>query len=351
MIASGALHRFNIRSLGLLLLVAAAAAASDAVLRADQSLVPRVFGALGAIACVGTVFAFGGSRWLTRPGSLGAGAFTLLMVLILTGIAAASAVTAVVEHPWTAPPQVLMIPFGWFALLMGLFLIPVGALGARCPEDAPVLVKGAPPPSMAPKAQKPPKPSRQQLLQVPAVGAATTLYKVVDFVVLRALGLVALGYAWLTYQSTRRDPALLEYLDFDSDAAMLTAAKYAAFGALLLAPFVVPRYIMYPTRVIGGAAKCVLLVATLFALGVPLQEVAEAYIPDPYGPVLAGAVPNLLKSIGGITVTGTMALAFFRQLAHAPTDGRAPLPRMPEDDLRRLRALRMDVPVADPAPA
>ncbi|MBM2576494.1 hypothetical protein JQC91_09255 [Jannaschia sp. Os4] len=181
-------------------------------------------------------------------------------------------------------------------------------------------------------------------LSIPAIGPMMGAYAAADWLVMRALGLAAFGAAYLQWQVLQSDAAVVDYLQIDLVAVEHQMWLYVAMGVALAVPFVLPRYISRPHRVLGGFLKAAVIVVAAYMLLPTATAVIEAYTPNAYHGVLLAAVPKVLKAVCGIAITAALLTSFFKQLGALPKeDGPDAKVKIAEDDLRALRHARLQM--------
>lgn len=181
--------------------------------------------------------------------------------------------------------------------------------------------------------------------KLPSIGGAMKLYIATDWLVLRLLGLALLGVAWMLWDmiaAERTAQATEVAFGYDPSQAMWA---YAALGAILTLPFLMPRALAMPRHVFFGMVKAVLLVAIAFALLTPLEIAIEQFTPKIYHATLLATVPKLFKPITGVAVTSVLLISFFKQLQKVPaTDYRGEAKvEFSTEELRALRKARMGI--------
>ncbi|MGB3687968.1 MAG: hypothetical protein WBA02_01585 [Jannaschia helgolandensis] len=254
-----------------------------------------------------------------------------------------AAILALPDIPLTAAQQKsaspmwsLFIPFG----LMLLLVMP-DMRRQKPPRPDP-----NDPARAIPVAERKPVPIADFNKKLPAIGGAMKLYVAADWLILRLLGLGLMGTAYLLWDmiSTGRTFQAGQ-LAFGNDPTRAMYA-YAAVGAIIALPFLLPRRIAAPRHVGFGLVKAVILVAVAFVLITPLSVAIELFAPEAYRPTLIATVPNLFKAIAGIAVTSVLLIAFFRQLNTLPAVDYKGDPKvsLSQQQLHDLRLARMGQP-------
>ncbi len=197
-----------------------------------------------------------------------------------------------------------------------------------------------------PVAERKPVPIADFNKKLPAIGGAMKLYVAADWLILRLLGLGLMGTAYLLWDMIATGRTFQAgQLAFGNDPTRAMYA-YAAVGAIIALPFLLPRRIAAPRHVGFGLVKAVILVAVAFVLITPLSVAIELFAPEAYRPTLIATVPNLFKAIAGIAVTSVLLIAFFRQLNTLPAVDYKGDPKvsLSQQQLHDLRLARMGQP-------
>jgi hypothetical protein len=214
------------------------------------------------------------------------------------------------------------------ALTFGVSLAVTAVLAfANCPRNPVPLgapddpaTSGPPASPGVPIVPRPAAPARRARSEsdIPTGGAALTLYRAADWLVLRALGLGLLATAWMIHDLhlAGRADLILRTLTHGYDPIYAVMA-YAAGGALLVLPFLLPAAITKPRRVGCALVKAGLVIGATVALLAPLDAAIVLHMSAPYHAPLKTAAPPMLKAIAGIAITAALLIAFLRQLGAA----------------------------------
>ena len=323
-------HRGVLAALGLAAVVRTAALAWE-MRAAAPDLSPIGLGP-AAVACAVVAILMGlgrlpmaaisPTRWFHLP---------VAVVVGIGGFVGASLLMALKAHrlglpvaPRTGPIYVVDTGAGIALVLLCLTAAVLVATARRAPTERPI----------CPVTEKP------QDDALPDLGFFMWLYTVTDWLLLRLCGLGLLATAWMIHGQDARGRAEKVALILHGMPPQTAVTVYAAWGALLAVPVVLPRVLARPSTILGGAMKAAILVG-LSLLFIPAIDLAiDLHVPREYRGVMHEAVPRLFKAVAGVAILSTMAVALFRQLGRTPTPV-APSPRAPRIGATELRALRV----------
>lgn len=170
-------------------------------------------------------------------------------------------------------------------------------------------------------------------------GGIILSYKVSSWILLRLYGAAFCWFAWIMWTGAWTPESLLS---FWPEAFPINGlyGTVAAFGVLLILPFLTPSPLRFPRTVSGGVVKAILLLilsGILYVLALSLLE--DGYLR--YSQRLSSTLPLMIKAVAGLSVTGAVLVS----LACALQDSKTMRPKvlsekMSDEDLRALRRAR-----------
>ena len=174
---------------------------------------------------------------------------------------------------------------------------------------------------------------------LPELDGAERVYGMLEWLSVRAWAGLVLLCAWRLHGGEAGVPA-----GFVVPGAADVDTATSAYGVCGLALLLAPKIVLRPSTLFGGLLKAAVLVGLgLFTL--PAVELAGSHLAAQADlGAAATMIAPAMKLALSIAVTASIVFAFFRQLAGpVRLDGLGrPIERLRTDDLRALRASRMD---------
>lgn len=162
-------------------------------------------------------------------------------------------------------------------------------------------------------------------------------YQIASFVVLRLYGAayLAMAYGYVTGTLPKPDLALLNIVSTEAVATVC-----GVIGLCLMIPPLTPTLLSRPETVLKGVFKALLLLS----LSAPIYFEGVVYLTSgqvAHGSKLVALLPNLFKSIAGLSITGAILVSMATQLSEAEKTPEPIYDRLSESDLKKMRRARM----------